>query len=55
MLLMLRSRTYILLAVGLLALFAVDFLALTHVIEENRDYSYHARARDSNGAPTGPR
>lgn len=43
------SRIYLLLALGLLALFAFDFLLLTHIVDQNRFDHYQGPAHYDNG------
>lgn len=49
-----RPRTVVLLATGLLALFALYFLMFVHIIDDNRMHPSQGRAHDANGVPVGP-
>jgi hypothetical protein len=49
-----RPRTVVLLATGLLALFALYFLMFVNILDDNRMHPSQGRAHDANGVPIGP-
>lgn len=49
-----RRRIYVLVVIGMVVYFVVNFLLLTGAVEENRSNPYQGRAHDVNGAAIGP-